>query len=335
MRTRTRASTTTAATVVVLLLGGGALLSAMPGCKPDIGAPPSLVDGPRLLDLLATPPEAKPGSPFMLDALMVDTSGMLAAPVAWTTCLTPTPPAESNAVSRACVDMPDAASPAAGPQMLTMPSDACSRFGPVPPAPLIGQPAVRPRDPDDTDGFYQPVRAAVRDVSGGGGDLLGFALVRISCGLANAPTEILQQFTQSYTPNSAPAFASLTVTDSQGLTSTVGGPAMGPAPSVHAHEAVVLAASWADEAAEHFPVFDIANRQLVDQREALRIAWFTSAGELLHDRTGRTANDTVPSTDNTWTAPAVDGPTTVHFWVVLRDSRGGSTFAAFDLFVSP
>ncbi|MEO5769647.1 MAG: hypothetical protein ABIS92_14945, partial [Polyangia bacterium] len=87
------------------------------------------------------------------------------------------------------------------------------------------------------------------------------------------------------------------------------------------------------------PVFDRAARTLVDTREALRVSWFTTAGEYLHDRTGRASEDRELSSENSWTAPVMGGAPgasgSVHFWVVLRDSRGGSDFASFQVTIAP
>ena len=84
-----------------------------------------------------------------------------------------------------------------------------------------------------------------------------------------------------------------------------------------------------------FPVFDIAARTLVDTREAMRVSWFTTAGEFVHDRTGRSSDDPELFTDNTWTVSAAQAAGPIYFWVVLRDSRGGSDAAAFAITVAP
>ncbi|MEO8213218.1 MAG: hypothetical protein ABI560_08495 [Myxococcales bacterium] len=321
-----------------------AVIALLVGCKPDLGIPPSLIDGPQLLDVHATPAEVKPGAEVALEALMVDGAGTVAAPIAWTICRSPKPPAESNAVSRACLDQPDDGPASPGPGSVTIPLDACSLFGPLTPPAQAGQPAVRPRDPDATGGFYQPVRAAARGLAGTTGqDLLGFALVRISCALANAPLEVSKAFNDpdtGYRANVAPRIDSITLVDATGVEWPLFAPgeAFAP-PTVRAGEKVVLRAAWTDAAAEVFPVFDRAARTLVDTREALRVSWFTTAGEYLHDRTGRASEDRELSSENSWTAPVMGGAPeasgSVHFWAVLRDSRGGSDFASFQVTVAP
>ncbi|MES1210256.1 MAG: hypothetical protein ABUS79_30325, partial [Pseudomonadota bacterium] len=64
------------------------------GCKPDLGAPPSLVNGPRILGVRGMPAEATPGGMVTYDLLAVDVTGTDQAPdVGWAQCLLPDPPA--------------------------------------------------------------------------------------------------------------------------------------------------------------------------------------------------------------------------------------------------
>src|SRR5262245_46765370 len=89
------------------------LVALAGGCRPDVGSPLSLVAGPRLLAVRGTPAEAKPGAAVSYDALAVDTSGAIMDPqLGWSLCHVPKPPAEANAVSAACLSVPDDAGPA-------------------------------------------------------------------------------------------------------------------------------------------------------------------------------------------------------------------------------
>jgi hypothetical protein len=66
----------------------------------------------------------------------------------------------------------------------------------------------------------------------------------------------------------------------------------------------------------------LASRQLVVQRESMRVSWFATAGSFANDATGRGIDEyLLVSTENDWTAP-VDTTEAV-LWAVLRDSRGG------------
>jgi hypothetical protein len=330
-------------------LAGGA-------CKPDLGAPISLVDKPRILAVRGTPPEAKEGADVTYDLLAVDVPGTLVDPAAtWAVCKLPRPPSESNSVSAACLGIADDGGPApsfTAPVTAADPNDqkttgACSIFGPQRP-PL--DPTARPRDPDITGGFYQPVRATLPGPDGN--PIRAFDLQRIQCRLANAPIDVAAQFNNpfdpstnpnGYTPNQNPTLAQVTLTPEGGaptvLTPVVPGTPPPPPASVAAGGKVTFEASWAGEVAETFTVYDIRTVTLVPQREAIRVAWFATAGTFDHDVTGRDDDDPALSTTNVWQVPGtseVPGtPGPVHVWLVLRDSRGGVDFAEFLLDVTP
>jgi len=301
------------------------------GCKPDVGSPPSLVAAPQLLAIRQTPPEVTPGATATFEALVGDVGGTLPIDIAWTLCTTPKPPAETNNVSQACVTMPDSELPAPGQVMLSIPANACSLFGPDPP-PVT--PPVRPRDPDATGGYYVPVRADTQ--ASDGTDLLAFAFERIQCNLANAPADVARMYNMTYLPNVAPVIADV-VLDPDGAPVTLLA-ANGASPDglvVPSGVAVTLRLAWTPQSAETYVRYDAGSRALITPREALRVSWFTTAGAYAHDRTGRTGDEPDVTTDNVWTAPVVATPALVHFWVVLRDERGGVDFTSFELTVAP
>ena len=327
-----------------------AILIAASSCRPDLGAPISLIQGPRILAARGTPPEAREGAAVTYDLLAVDVSGTAVEPPAtWAVCKEPRPPSETNAVSVACLTIPDQGGPAptfTAPITAANPDDptttgACSMFGPLR-SPL--DPNARPRDPDVTGGFYQPVRAAL---PGPEGSLIrAFVLERIQCRLANAPIDIAVQFNNpydaasnpnGYSSNSNPVLAQLTLAVAGGSPSVfpaiVAGLPAPVAPVVAAGAQVTFEASWDAEVAETFPVYDIRSVALTPQREALRVSWFATGGTFDHDVTGRAEDDPGLTTSNGWTAPISAGR--VHLWLVLRDSRGGVAFAEFALDVSP
>ena len=92
---------------------------------------------------------------------------------------------------------------------------------------------------------------------------------------------------------------------------------------------VALSIGWTDADAEGYVTFDLASQSLVDRREAMRVSWFATAGDLGTDRTGRAEDDRATATENTWTAPSSAGR--VHVWIVLRDSRGGVTWQSVEI----
>jgi len=299
------------ARTLALLLVAGALLA---GCRPDLGEPGSLVTEARFLALRAEPPEALPGGMVQLRALVASPTGSRAEPrPEWAFCTAPKPLDENNVVSGDCLD--GAAAPLATEPTptLRLPVDACQLFGPDPPPQRPGQPPLRPRDPDVTGGYYQPIRVRLDRAT-------AIALERVTCNLAGAPAELASAFTSRYRPNQNPRLL--------GVEATAAGRPLG-LDAVPAGAAVELEASWDAVDAESYPVFDVAAQALVDRRESLRVSWFGTAGSFAHERTGRTEADPESTSANTWTAPAAPGA--AWLWVVLRDSRGGVDFR--ELFV--
>ena len=83
-------------------------LTLAAACKPNLGNPPSIVSGPRILAVRGMPPEAAEGGAVTYDVLAVDVSGRIANPlVTWAVCHDPKPPAEANAVATSCLSIPD------------------------------------------------------------------------------------------------------------------------------------------------------------------------------------------------------------------------------------
>jgi hypothetical protein len=308
---------------IATLLFCGAATVVFSGCTPDFGQPPSLVTGPRLLAIKGEPAEVRPGDSVMVSALSVSPSGTDPAPqIAWALCLTPKPLDENNVVAGACLGGGDGvmALGAPGPTVsATVPLNACALFGPDPPPQMPGQPPLRPRDPDVSGGYYQPLRAELDAIT-------GFGLERISCELAQAGAAIAVEFAMQYQANTNPMLLPLTAAD-----------ALSGQPvalnSVKAGSQVDFTASWPAASAESYPVYDIVAQALVTHRESLRVSWFATDGSFEHDTTGRDETETETTTDDVWTAPAQAEP--VHLWMVLRDSRGGIDFAAYDLAVTP
>jgi hypothetical protein len=302
------------------------------GCKPDLGAPISLVSGPRLLAIRGMPPEVAESGAVAYDALAVDVTGTVFAPaIGWAQCLAPNPPANGNDVSSACLGIADDAGPAPT-FTATLPADDCTLFGPETPPPKKGQPPTRPADADTTGGYYQPIRAVW---SSDAGDLPSFALERILCRLANAPVDAAGQYASNYVPNTNPQLADLLLDPAGAATPLFSaGQTAPPTPGVvGAGQKLTLQADWNPASQETFLVWDVVALSLVMQTESLRLSWFATAGQFEHDATGRSATETESFTENTWTAPTTAGP--VHLWIVLRDNRGGIDFAEAEIDVTP
>ncbi len=280
------------------------------GCEPDLGDPASLITGTRILAVRGDPAEVNPGDAVAYRALVAAPGGTVPDPaLQWAFCASPKPLTENDAVSVACLG--DGVRPIGGPSATAAaatPLDACSLFGPdTPPG------NFRPRDPDSTGGFYQPVRVEL-------GALVAFRLERVICDLPDAPIAVAVALAKSYSPNQNPTLAP--------LTAAIDGVAM-PLDQLPAGASVQLATGWGAADAETFPVFDADTLSLVPQREALSVSWFVTAGTLGAEVTGSAGGDPAITTATTWLAPATPGP--VHAWLVLRDSRGGVDFASYDL----
>jgi hypothetical protein len=329
-------------------------------CKPDLNLNDSIVDEARVLGVQAVPAEVQPMSKVKYTVLSANGSGPISnVPIRWDFCEARKPLAELGPVNTECLEasgawfvpLGDGSQPSG-----VMPSDACQLFGPdVPPA-EPGQPQGRPVDPDPTGGYYEPIRGLATDGTS------TIVQTRLTCGLGNAPTSVGVQYTQRYHANTNPAVASLSVVadDAAGaplVTSDKGDNAA----SVGAHE--TLRVAWSpcpmtdvcmdgfcgpDETsmscpadcttplgcsgAERFVGFDIGSQALVDQREAISVAWYTTTGSSFDiGTTGRESSDLAVTSDNGWQAPAAPGRAFV--WVVLRDDRGGAGWAeyAFDV----
>jgi hypothetical protein len=290
------------------------LLLLLAACRPDFGLPVSVVTQPRILAVDVQPPEARPGDTVHLTAHPVSQDGALATPVDFAFCLSPKPLTENNIVSADCLGQSGQATPIASAVLETdapLPLDGCLEFGPDTPASKPGEPPLRPRDPDVTGGYYQPVRLVLPP------DDEAVALVRIRCNLPNASAQAAVAFAAQYTNNQNPVSGPLTLTrDSAPV----------DAQHVPADTTVTLGIAWDDAQAEGFVVHDPSDDQLVPHREALRVSWFTTAGDIPVVTTGRAEDDLGTDTHTDWQTPAHGSRGML--WAVLRDSRGGASLQA-------
>ncbi len=271
-------------------------------CRPDFTERESIVTRTQVLAVRAEPPDAKPGEAITWRALVVTPEGELAEPQAsWAFCATPKRLTENGAVSAQCLGggvrpIGDGATVSAA-----LPQDACSLFGPE-----VTSADLRPRDPDVTGGFYQPVRLTVQD---GAGPTVAFGMTRIRCNVGSAGAEVAAEYQRRYVPNQNPVLLPLE--------------ASAPLDAVPAGARLELRAPWPESSVESYVTIDVAEQRVVDRRETMRVSWFATAGSFEHDRTG--------TPENAWTAPA--GAGTVQLFVVLRDDRGGVANASYRVVV--
>ena len=283
-------------------------------CAPTLSSSDALITAPRVIAVRAEPAEAKPGSTVLLHALVASPAGASAEPPRWAFCVAPEPLTEDGIVSNACLDGAADLRPVGEGTSLTAstPPDGCSLFGPD-----TSAGAARPRDPDASGGYYQPLRIDL------GTPVVAVDLLRISCDLASASAGAAAAFAQAYVPNENPVLLPLVATVSG---STVG------LDAIKVGTRVNLTASWPSSSAEKYAYYDASTDAVRTQRESMTVAWYSSSGSIDREATGRTADDPGTSSDNFWTAPSAAGASRI--WIVLRDSRGGVDFASYDMMVT-
>ncbi|HEY4103420.1 MAG TPA: hypothetical protein VGM44_05995 [Polyangiaceae bacterium] len=284
-------------------------------CKPSFGEDPALVSAPRVLAVKSDPAEAKPGAEVTFTALVAAPPDASNLPTpTWHFCDAPRPVTENNVVSAACLDEASLLAAGAGTTITSaLPANACSLFGPdTPPG------GFRPRDPDATGGYFQPLRVDL-----GGADPI-FHLARVSCSLADASADTATAFAAQYAPNQNPNLLPLVARMADRTLEFS---------AIPRGARVELEASWNAEDAESYAYFDPASQTITTRREAMNVAFYVSAGKLDSESSGRAEDDLALTADDIWTAP--DAAQSARLWLVLRDSRGGSDFASYNLHIGP
>lgn len=334
--------------------GWSIAMVAAAACVPHLDVDESTVHEPRVLAIIAEPAESAPSlqQNTHYSALVVDEHGGRSdLSLAWYQCLAQKPLAELGPVSKECLrnGSPKLTLLGTGQAVdATLPSNACSLFGPNPPPPVQGQPPGRPVDADESGGYKLPLIVGLN--SEVDSEVVLYEQ-RITCGLANVSPELSVGFAQRYHANQNPHVLALQVSDSQGARPIGGQDAL----DVSAAEQLMLQVSWpscptsdvcgdgicgADETSaacpgdcakpmgcggqERYVDLDREQLALIVRRESLRVAWYATAGTYDHARTGVSDSDLTNVSSNGWRAPTQPGPATL--WVVLRDSRGGVGF---------
>jgi hypothetical protein len=267
------------------------LLLLLAACESALDQRLAIIDAPRVLAVTSDPAEGKPGDTITVSALVASPAGPVIAPPTWALCTAPKPPTEDNAVADGCLGTSQVIALGTAPAETTqIPMDACQLFGPDVPGT-----GFRPRDPDPTGGYYQPVRADAGDAG------LAFGFARVTCKLGNAPGDVAHDYQTMYVANESPVLAPLVLDH------------------VAADSDVTLTASWNQP--ELYLYYDPSSQTLITRRESMRVSWFATAGFLPVDATAVGEDDPATTVSTTWHTPAQAGP--VWVWLVLRDSRGG------------
>jgi hypothetical protein len=309
-------------------------------------------------------PDTNQAKPAKFTALVADPLGTVQnADLEWAFCTLPKPLKELNDVAIGCFgDDPNRILQLGKGQETSaaVPDDACRQFGPDIPV----DEAFRPGDPDVTGGYYQPLRVLYHPAAPSP-VVPAIAKVRIRCGLPGASQEQVTQYNRSYHLNANPVIAQIQLIGSAGAAATaVTALEDDPnaAPLVVARgQSITLRATWpacpladacgdgtcgptetketgagqctddckvekACGGAERYLAFHLDTRQLVVDRETMRLSWFAGAsgGSFRDDRTGRNPDELETFTENAYTAPETPGQFPV--WLVLRDDRGGITW---------
>lgn len=327
-------------------------------CEPTFDDRSSEVLERRVLAVRVDPAQARPGTDLKFSALVVEPAGTLRDfALDWAFCNAPKPVAETNDVSAACMAATgDQLDPLGNAASVTgkMPKDACRLFGPDTPPSVSGEPPGRPTDPDSTGSYYQPLRVIAASQPR---PIWVMAQAGLVCGLPSATGEQLREFQRRVRDNAHPEITSVLVGGDESAPLSVDDGER-ELTRVKAGARVSLRVTWpacpttavcgdgvcsGDETAtdcgqdckvpkgcagaEAYVYYDPELRKVVDRREAMRVAWFASAGVFEDDHTGRREDETATYSDGFWTAPARSG--IVHLWVVLRDSRSGITWQSY------
>jgi hypothetical protein len=274
-------------------IGALALFFGSIHCVPEFSRRASRIDQPRLLGVISTPAEAAPGEAISLRPILANATGPIADIPSWAFCLDRLPSANYNSLSDACLTGTGPAQPlgTATELVASIPTDSCGVFGSEPPPPQGDAAPLRPADPDETGGYFQPVRIVTKSVT-------GFARIRVTCPLQRAPIDVALRYRELFTKNKNPPITGFDV------------------PEKLAPSQVVQLQLYVDAAAEEvYPIY--TRSALVTRRERLTVRWYSTQGTFAVDQS--------PVIDGKATVRfATESATgTVHLWALLEDDRGG------------
>ena len=261
----------------------------------------SQITTPRIIAVVATPPEVPPGGMLHLRALVASPDPSATPALSWSFCRTPRAPSDDTSASVACAEQ--AEQPIDGNLSevdAIVPRDACKVFGSETPA------GTAPNRADSTGGYYQPVRVALAD---GGVAVLR---QRIRCALPNAPLSAARSYTEDYISNRAPGISTVRLFADE----------LEVDPSaVPQGVALRVRVELAEGASESYLFYEPHSGVLETKQELLTTSWFASDAKFSKASVPATG----PAAEN---ALEVAGDATgAALWIVLRDDRGGSTVA--------
>jgi len=325
-----------------------ALVLGAIGCAPELDDRLYLLDEPRILAIRADPAEARPGETVRYRALLAGEAGAIDDTIEWAFCNQRTPLSSLGSVHPNCARESDPALEEFGSASLeaegALPGLGCRIFGPEIPAPLPDEPPGRPFDPDGTTGYFQPVRAMffVEDEP-----RFAFQKTRIFCGIGVGSADDRIAFNRRYRMNTNPDLSSVKIYKGEDLLLTrVLGENQTEIPTVDRSAALRVVVEWPHcpdriddlepggcNGAEPFIYYDQEDLSLVERREAMRVAWYSTGGFFEFDRTGRDHGEEERDSENLLYLDGIEEERRVHIYAVVRDERGGIGFidAAIDV----
>lgn len=283
------------------------------GCSDaSFSSSPELVTEPRIIAVIAEPPEARPGQTVAYRAVYAAPRSAETRDTTWTYCTTPRAPGKRGIVAEACRSEEGIPLGRGRRVEARLPLETCQRFGPDPAPTTAGVP-TRPQDPDASGGYYAPVRVEAWAQ-------LWFHFQRTWCALPDAPSALWNEFVAQYPSNQNPR---ATGVGAAGMVLPVEG-AADALPTVEpiSGSDLELALLFPLEAQEKYVVLNIDAARIVERTERVLVDAYVSAGKLDPTTTGLTATDTGWTASFTLTDLP---PGTTRFWLVARDERGGSS----------
>lgn len=274
------------ARVVAGAVVGALAASALAGCTETDDVPASFLAGLRVLAIVATPPEVAPGASASVTVNAVDTTAAAgAAPsVSWSRCTLA--PLQGQAINPDCDTLAGALVPLGDGATITV-----TMLDPTAAGSGVGA-------PDSTGGVYLPLFARL---TSGGQELT--ASYRLRVGQAGAPA------------NANPTVDAVVVMNADGTTAVLDEAV--PLP-VSAGQHLSLGVTVPAGAAETFTVDRGAGPEMVT--ETLVTSWFSTAGELDHQRTSAAQ----PFTELNLERRLPATPARIDVYAVTRDERGGT-----------
>lgn len=335
-------------------------------CVPSFEDDTTRIEETRILALRTDPAEPRPGESIRLTALVAsanpDEGSEDDEELAWYACTARRPATELGPVAQECLT--DFGAPSEvlepvgnGPSVeWVVAGDACRRFGPLPPpTDNEGASPASPASPDQTGGYFQPIVVGT-PIETANEPYLG--VVRLLCGGAGLPQEELVTFNRGYRPNENPEIEELRA-DLDGTPLNLDG---GDPLEIEVGSQLTWTVSWAScpkqavcgdglctagenansciedcegesvsgcTGAEAYLLNDPQTKTVVERIETLQVSWFATEGAFEFSTTDNTDSETASS--NVWTAPST--PTAVRLWIVVRDSRRGTTWREIEIVV--